>query len=75
MFVIGGGEIYRAALPFADRLLLTHVEAEPDGDTRFPDIDPDAWAATAEERLPAGASDSAATVFVSYERRQTAASR
>lgn len=75
LFVIGGGEIYRAALPVAGRLLITHVEAEPDGDTRFPAIDPAEWAAVAEESVPAGATDSAATRFVNYERRETAASR
>jgi len=75
VFVIGGGEIYRAALPVADRLFLTHVEAEPDGDTRFPDIDAEAWVAIAEEHLAAGATDSAATRFVSYERRDAVASR
>jgi len=75
VFVIGGGEIYRAALPFADRLLITHVEAEPTGDTRFPDIDPDAWLATGEERVPPGEKDSAATRFVTYERRESVASR
>ncbi|MDE6037401.1 MAG: dihydrofolate reductase [Duncaniella sp.] len=39
-FVIGGGEVYRQALPMADRLELTLIDAEcPDADTRFPDID------------------------------------
>lgn len=75
VFVIGGGEIYRAALPVAGRLLITHVETEPDGDTRFPAIDPAEWAVVAEESVPAGATDSAATRFVNYERRETAASR
>lgn len=38
-FVIGGGEIYRQALPLADRLELTLIDAEcPDADTRFPDF-------------------------------------
>lgn len=75
VFVIGGGEIYRAALPLADRLLITHVEAEPEGDTRFPAIDAAQWRIVAEETVPAGATDSAKTRFVNYERRQTAASR
>lgn len=39
-YVIGGGEIYRQALPQAYRLELTLIDAEcPDADTRFPDID------------------------------------
>ncbi len=36
IFVIGGGELYRAALPFADRLYLTLVESDATGDTFFP---------------------------------------
>lgn len=36
IFVIGGGEIYKEALAFADRLYLTIVEDETDGDTFFP---------------------------------------
>lgn len=39
-FIIGGGEIYRQALPMADRLELTLIDAEcPDADTRFPALD------------------------------------
>ncbi len=66
--VIGGGEVYAAALPFADRLHITHVEASPEGDTRFPAIDPAVWRATRSEREPVGEKDSAATIFVTYER-------
>lgn len=43
IFVIGGGEIYRAAFDKADRLMITHVDAAPEGDVTFPEIDPDAW--------------------------------
>jgi dihydrofolate reductase len=38
IFIIGGGEIYHNALPFADRLYLTLVESQADGDTHFPDF-------------------------------------
>jgi dihydrofolate reductase len=68
MMVIGGGEIYRAAIDRADRLYITHVEASPEGDTHFPSIDPAMWQATTAERLPAGPKDSAASTFVVYER-------
>ena len=43
IFVIGGGELYRLALPLADRIYLTVVDAEPAGDTRMPDFDPAQW--------------------------------
>jgi dihydrofolate reductase len=41
--VIGGAEIYRLALPIADVLHLTRVEAVVDADTFFPEIDPGEW--------------------------------
>jgi dihydrofolate reductase len=68
IMVIGGGQIYREAIDRADRLYITHVEAAPKGDTYFPAIDPAVWRATTAERMPAGSKDSAATVFVVYER-------
>ena len=43
IFVIGGGQIYELALPFADRLLLTEVDREPEGDVTFPRIDRSRW--------------------------------
>ena len=49
VFVVGGGELYAAALPYADRLILTFVEQEPEGDTTFPEVDWDAWRETARE--------------------------
>jgi dihydrofolate reductase len=39
VFVIGGGQLYAAALPVADELLLTEIDAEVDGDTLFPPVD------------------------------------
>jgi dihydrofolate reductase len=38
LFVIGGGEVYKEALPLADRLELTHVDQDVDGDAFFPEI-------------------------------------
>ena len=66
--VIGGGEIYAAAIGGADRLYITHVEASPEGDTRFPPIDPAVWRQISSERVPAGKKDSEATTFAVYER-------
>lgn len=44
--VIGGGEIYKQTLPLADRIYLTRVDAEPEGDVFFPDLDEGLWRAT-----------------------------
>ena len=44
IFIIGGGQIYKQALPFADRLYLTFVHASyPNADTYFPEIDWSQW--------------------------------
>ena len=53
VFVIGGGEIYRLALPRAERLYLTVVHAEVEGDTYFPPFDQAAWMLDAESYHPA----------------------
>ena len=47
IYVAGGGEIYRQALPYADRLELTEVGQSPDGDVTFPSFDRTAWRETA----------------------------
>lgn len=44
LFVVGGEAIYAAALPFADRLYITEVDADIDGDAYFPGFDPSAFA-------------------------------
>ncbi len=43
VFVIGGGEIYALALPLADEMVLTEVDADLPGDTRFPPFDAALW--------------------------------
>ena len=48
-FVIGGAAVYAAALPLADGLILTEIDADYEGDTRFPDWDRKAWRATQKE--------------------------
>ncbi len=49
VFVCGGGEVYAEAMPWAHRLLITEVDQAPEGDVRFPEIDPSHWAETARE--------------------------
>jgi len=43
IFIIGGGEIYKQALNYADRIYLTKVHHSFDGDTFFPEINPKEW--------------------------------
>lgn len=49
LFVAGGAEVYRTALESADRMELTEVEAEPEGDTWFPEVDWSRWRETHRE--------------------------
>ena len=51
--VIGGAEIYALALPQADRLYLTQVHAEVQGDAHFPPLDPSQWQEMAREDFSA----------------------
>jgi dihydrofolate reductase len=70
VFVIGGAEIFAAALPTADRLVLTEVDLDVDGGVLFP-----AWDRAAFEevtREPVVATDGTSLAFVSYERRRAA---
>lgn len=51
VFVIGGGELYREALPRAQRIYLTHVDAAPEADTFFPELAPGHWHEVQRETL------------------------
>lgn len=47
--IVGGGEIYRQALPFTNRIYLTLVHHTFEGDTFFPELNADQWQETAHE--------------------------
>jgi dihydrofolate reductase len=68
VFVIGGGETYAAALPYADELLLTEIDADVEGDTTFPAWDRDEFEEVARERHVAA--DGTQCAFVTYCRRR-----
>jgi dihydrofolate reductase len=67
--VIGGADVYAQLLDRADRLEITEVHAQPDGDTRFAPPDPAIWQETARERHVAAAGDSADFSYVTWRRR------
>jgi dihydrofolate reductase len=50
VMLIGGGELYRQALPLASRLLLTEIDLEPAADTWFPQWDPAEWRLVGSQR-------------------------
>jgi dihydrofolate reductase len=66
IFIIGGAELYREALATAQRLYLTEIRAEFEGDARFPDYDRDAWIEVSREP---GTDPATPHDFVVYERK------
>lgn len=68
-FVIGGGEIYRQALPRADVVHLTEIHRAFEGDASFPPLDPSQWRETAREPRSQDAPEPLRYDFVTYERR------
>lgn len=69
VFIIGGAQIYAAALPIADRFYLTRVEHAYEGDTRFPVWNPADWRLVASEHFEHGAEYPYPFTFEVYERR------
>ncbi|AMC99632.1 dihydrofolate reductase [Halomonas chromatireducens] len=68
IMVMGGGEIYAQALPFASRLYLTEVDVEVEGDARFPELDDSQWEEV--QRVPGEPADGQPDYsFVEYRRR------
>lgn len=51
-FVIGGASIFEQAMPIADRLFITYIDEEFEGDTLFPPIDISNWSLISEEKGP-----------------------
>lgn len=51
-FVIGGGEIVKLALPYLDKMYLTHIEANVPADSFFPEFDLSEWKIVSEEFHP-----------------------
>jgi len=68
LFVIGGAEIYTLALPLADRLYLTEIDAEVTGDTFFPALNRQAWQEVSRRHHAADSRHAFAFDFVLYKR-------
>lgn len=71
VFILGGAEIYSLALPLADRLELTVVHAEIEGDTFFPEFDMAAWVLIDDDRREADRRHRHAFSFRCYERAES----
>lgn len=68
IFVIGGAEVFRQALPLADRIHLTLVRANIEGDMRFPTIEARDWKLVRNEDRPADGQNEHAMSFQILER-------
>ena len=69
LMVIGGDQIYQSALPQADRLYLTEVHAEVEGDAYFAEFDRDRWQEVGRERFEAEGPNPYDYSFVVLDRR------
>lgn len=68
VFVIGGATIFESCFPFFDRLYITEVHAEIEGDTFFPDWDKEEWKLISEEHHSADKKNEFDYSFKIYER-------
>ena len=69
VMVVGGAQIYRAALPLCRRLWLTRVLAEVEGDVEFPTVNWAEWELESSESVPAGDKDQWDTEFQRWIRK------
>jgi dihydrofolate reductase len=69
VFVIGGAELFKVAAPLAQRMVVTEIDADFEGDTFFPRPDPREWTVVAREPHAANANRPFAIEFVTYDRR------
>jgi dihydrofolate reductase len=70
VFVIGGGEVYKASLPIADQLYLTHVATQAVGSVRFPDVGDADWDCEWQESYEADERNGFKVTFARYRRAQ-----
>ncbi|MBA6336860.1 MULTISPECIES: type 3 dihydrofolate reductase [unclassified Colwellia] len=70
VMVIGGGAIYSHCLPLANRLYITHIKADIDGDTQFPEYNTvEDWQLTSSVKLSADDKNSFDVDFCVYQRK------
>lgn len=69
VFIMGGAQIYAQALDIADRMYITRVERDYEGDTSFPEVDYSKWKLVAEERYERGEDYDSPFSFLTYDRK------
>lgn len=68
LVVVGGSGPFDAAMPLADRLIITHVETILGGGVPFPAILPERWQVVSWDEFPADAENKYSMAFATYER-------
>lgn len=71
IFIIGGGEIYKQGFEIADKIYLTRVHANIDGDTFFPVINENKWRLTSSQDFTTDEKHAFAYSFQTWERRNS----
>ncbi|MEX2512654.1 MAG: dihydrofolate reductase [Cyclobacteriaceae bacterium] len=69
LMVLGGAEIYQQAIPLADEMIITEIDAKPEADTFFPAFDEQDWAKVKEEFVPMDEKNPFNHTFVTYIRK------
>jgi len=69
-FVIGGASVYKQFLPFTDRLYLTVIHKEFEGDVFFPDIHFEEWKPVSQENFPVDEQLGFAYSYLVYDRKK-----
>ena len=69
IMIIGGSHIYRAFLPRADRIYMTRVHADVDGDTWFPELPESDWIQEVMGEHAADGDNAHACTFMNFDRR------
>ena len=69
-FIIGGAQIYKQSMELWDKLYLTEVDLEVEGDVFFPEINFDEWTLISEEAHQADEKNEHNYVFKVYERKR-----
>ncbi len=72
VFILGGGEIYRQSMKIADKLIITEVHENFEGDTFFPEIDLQIWKEVSREEHRADEKNKYDFAFVIYNRKENA---
>lgn len=69
VYVLGGAEVFKMALPYTDELIITEVDASPKGDTFFPAVEDSEWIAVSHEDFPKDEKNEYGYSFVTYKKK------